>query len=223
MGNAFTGHCNGVNPITAKKINTVIGSETNSGINKSSNAMSESFAEQENLSECQPYTPSNPTYQIPQLSDSTIAKFYYQNKFTVNNLVVNKSCNIIPRGLIIAWYGSGVPDGWALCDGTNCTPDLRGRAIFGYDSVNKRTKIGQTGGDETHLLTIGELPVHAHSYKINGGTQQFLTSASGSGKHFRQGKKVGATKNMYTYINDTKNLPHNNMPPFVVCSYIMKL
>jgi len=223
MGNSFTGHCNGVNPIEAKKLTSVIGSETNAGINNIRNIPAESFAEQENLSECQQYTLNNPTYQIPQLSDSTIAKLYYQNKFTVNNLIVNKSCNIIPRGLIIAWYGSGVPDGWALCDGTNCTPDLRGRAIFGYDSINKKTKIGQYGGEEQHLLTIGELPIHAHDYKLNSGIQQFLTSASGSGKHYRQGKKAGTNKNIYTYNNDTKNLPHNNMPPFVVCSYIMKL
>lgn len=36
----------------------------------------------------------------------------------------------IPTGGIIIWSGSAVPDGWALCDGTNGTPDLRGRFVL---------------------------------------------------------------------------------------------
>lgn len=36
-------------------------------------------------------------------------------------------------GIIVAWYGSiaSIPDGWALCDGTQGTPDLRDKEIVG--------------------------------------------------------------------------------------------
>lgn len=32
--------------------------------------------------------------------------------------------NLLPKGLIMAWNGSTAPSGWAICDGTNGTPDL---------------------------------------------------------------------------------------------------
>lgn len=42
--------------------------------------------------------------------------------------------NKIPRGVIVAFAGNlAIPAGWALCDGTNSTPDLRGKFIRGED------------------------------------------------------------------------------------------
>ncbi|MDA0162829.1 phage tail protein [Solirubrobacter ginsenosidimutans] len=42
---------------------------------------------------------------------------------------------IVP-GTIIPWWGDGelIPDGWAVCDGTDGTPDLRDRFIYGADT-----------------------------------------------------------------------------------------
>ena len=39
----------------------------------------------------------------------------------------------VPRGVIVMWSGSiaDIPQGWALCDGTNGTPDLRDRFVVG--------------------------------------------------------------------------------------------
>jgi microcystin-dependent protein len=221
MGNAFNGHCNGSNLVKPPNVLVAVGSETTSGTNiKKQNIPSESFAEQQNISKCAAYTPKSTTTQLPKMSNSVVAKNYYSNNFTVNNIIANNSCNLIPRGIIMAWYGKGVPEGWVLCDGTNCTPDLRGRAILGFDTVNN--KIGQIGGEEQHLLTIGEIPAHSHSYNKNATPKSFLTGATGSGKSYNNGKSTVSSPN-YTYLNDSKNLPHNNMPPFTVCSYIMKL
>ncbi|UCG71206.1 MAG: tail fiber protein, partial [Thermoplasmata archaeon] len=33
---------------------------------------------------------------------------------------------LVPSGTIVMWNGTVIPNGWALCDGTNGTPDLRG-------------------------------------------------------------------------------------------------
>jgi hypothetical protein len=41
--------------------------------------------------------------------------------------------DILPPGTILPWLpgGAGVPDGWAVCDGSNGTPDLRGIFLRG--------------------------------------------------------------------------------------------
>lgn len=48
-----------------------------------------------------------------------------------------------------------------MCDGTNGTPDLRNRFIYGGDGTNS----GATGGEASHKLTEAELP------KITGDAQ----------------------------------------------------
>lgn len=48
---------------------------------------------------------------------------------TTNDLVTNGPFNLIPAGTVVAFNSDKAPAGWALCDGTNGTPDLRGRFI----------------------------------------------------------------------------------------------
>jgi microcystin-dependent protein len=224
MGNAFNGHCDGANIVPAPNITVKLSDKSNIGSEIKTQTISPvTFAEQEQLDlrRCT-YTPSGNKTSLPAREKSLVSKLYNSNKFIVNNITVNNSCNQIPRGLIIAWYGKTVPDGWALCDGTNCTPDLRGRSILGFDSVNNKNKIGQIGGEESHLLSIGELPLHNHKYALSQIPVSFLTDAAGCCTDRFPAKTTNAVP-YSTYLNETTNSPHNNMPPFVVCSYIMKL
>jgi microcystin-dependent protein len=52
-----------------------------------------------------------------------------------------------------------------LCDGTNGTPDLRGRFVLsqGQGSGLTNRLINQIGGAETHTLTVQEMPSHTHT------------------------------------------------------------
>jgi len=78
----------------------------------------------------------------------------------------SSATDALPRGTIIMWSGSvaQIPSGWALCDGKNGTPDLRGRFIVGYDAADSDyAAIGSTGGEKKHTLTKEELPPHGHT------------------------------------------------------------
>lgn len=70
----------------------------------------------------------------------------------------------IPKGGIILWSGSVLPDGWALCDGTDGTPDLRGLFVMGANRGELGRKI--VGGNENNrvTLTTNNMPKHSHNY-----------------------------------------------------------
>lgn len=49
------------------------------------------------------------------------------NLLKVLQSIVMSKC--IPSGVILSFAGSTIPDGWALCNGQNGTPDLRDKFI----------------------------------------------------------------------------------------------
>ena len=83
-----------------------------------------------------------------------------------------------PRGVIVMWSGAAdaVPAGWALCNGKNGTPDLRGRFIVGagtsasdYDKnsdtgVDRGYAVTDKGGKNEVALTKAQMPNHSHLY-----------------------------------------------------------
>ncbi len=223
MGHAFSGHCDGHwngTPITVPN-GIVVGEESNTGPFPGKYVKNGIiYAEQEN--NCN-YQPKSTTTSLPKISVTDISKLYNSNSISVGNLTVNNSCNILPRGIIIAWNNQNIPDGWALCDGTNCTPDLRGRFIYGYDSLKQSNRLYEKGGETSHLITLNEMPTHSHRYNANGGVTNYIADISSVlGKNYVNGLNNNQhTTN--TYINPSKNVPHNNMPPYVSLKYIMKL
>jgi hypothetical protein len=45
--------------------------------------------------------------------------------------------NYKPKGTIAAYYGVTAPSGWVTCDGSNGTPDLRGKFVYGGDKSSQ--------------------------------------------------------------------------------------
>ena len=102
------------------------------------------------------------------------------------------------RGMIIAFKGSSIPNGWALCDGSNGTPNLIGKFIRGGSIITA----GDTGGNDNVTLTLSNLPSHSHS------AGSLYTNSAGSHTHMcyqpREGKSDNANDRKIMEFSDYK-------------------
>jgi len=67
-----------------------------------------------------------------------------------------------PSGTILLLYGSTIPSGWAKCDGTNGTPNLINKFVFG---AKTDAELKTTGGNDTHTHVepnTSTNPAHNH-------------------------------------------------------------
>lgn len=86
--------------------------------------------------------------------------------------------NSIPVGIVGAWRGSlgTIPNHFQLCDGTNGTPDLRGRFPKGATS-----SIGTTGGSaatHTHTSPSHTHTTSGHTHTVTIGAQNAATATA---------------------------------------------
>ncbi len=158
--------------------------------------------------------------------------------------------NGIPQGGIIMWSGAiaNIPSGWALCNGTNGTPDLRDRFVVGAGSGYA---VGDNGGSEannishTHGISTASNDTSAngsHNHSFSGNT-----AVSGSTKQVENGGTAydGVTNyhthsysgNTSSEINHVHQITHShggatvaagstaleNRPPYYALAFIMKL
>ena len=67
--------------------------------------------------------------------------------------LLNRLEEVVPSGFIGMWSGSAstIPTGWALCDGTNGTPNLTDRFVLG---AGKAYQPGATGGTATATPSV---------------------------------------------------------------------
>ena len=69
----------------------------------------------------------------------------------------------LPRGSIIVWTSKDIPNGWAICDGTNGTPDMRDKFIVG---ASNNRGINVIGGSATTAISLEGLD-HYHGVGRN--------------------------------------------------------
>ena len=70
--------------------------------------------------------------------------------------------NMLPYGSIIMWYGTvaDVPDGWAVCNGSNGTPDLTDKFVMG---AGNQAELGTIGGQSFATITTNLSGAHTHT------------------------------------------------------------
>ncbi|MDX7999504.1 tail fiber protein [Xenorhabdus sp. Reich] len=117
------------------------------------------------------------------------------------------------KGMVMMFAGteSGMPKGWALCDGQNGRPDLRDRFVLGstgFTNVNQTNNQKVQGNNSAkyfnvtsdtknpsirvnvngHTLTINEIPSHSHSIYTAGNE-----GGGGQALYERNGRSPGYT------------------------------
>lgn len=131
----------------------------------------------------------------------------------------------VPSGAIVMWSGTlaSIPTAWVLCDGTNGTPDLRDRFIYGWTAgVNP----GGTGGSATH--THDDHAAHSHGPGTLGGTTGVNSTQSAQlvgvinvaadGHTHAFTVTTGATANNSAQSHSSAS----NLPPYFKLAFIMK-
>jgi microcystin-dependent protein len=138
----------------------------------------------------------------------------------------------IPIGGIIIWSGSAtaLPTGWAICDGTNGTPNLTGRFVLGYQSGTYN--VGATGGSSNVTLAPINLPPHEHTYSSNTANgnpnSDSVGVVNGGIGTVANVTNSSTTLSTGSVILDSTGAPVGGpaafsiMPPYYVLAYIMR-
>jgi microcystin-dependent protein len=149
------------------------------------------------------------------------------------DVILDKASSLIP-GMIIMWYGdiNNIPLGWALCDGTKNTPDLRNRFVVGAGNAYS---IGNTGGSANITLTIDQIPSHTHTIQAAGSHTHTYSGMSWAERNYDSGaydkvvtssisKSTGeAGSHTHTATSVGAGASHENRPPYYALAYIMKI
>ena len=160
-----------------------------------------------------------------------------------NNL--NNNFNFcVPTGGIVEYAGTTAPNGWLLCDGSAISrttyadlfevigttfgegdgsttfnlPNRKNKTGVGVDSSSTHfSTLGATYGEETHKLTIDEMPKHRHEMIMrNTGTNYYENP-------YPPYTAVGATTNSSDgMLYSGGDQPHNNIQPSIAMNYIIK-
>jgi microcystin-dependent protein len=197
-------------------------------------------------------------------------------KIPIGTLLLAFSDLYSPTGAVTNFAGATAPSGWLMCDGSavdrttyddlfaivstiygagNGTttfnlPDMRGKVPVGKAASGTFNNLNNTGGEENHTLSVGEMPAHAHdhnnpahSHSLNDGGHShriagFGTSgsyglvdsahATSSGANVRTsndgtGISVNASGISLAISNTGGGAAHNNLQPYRVLNFIIKV
>ena len=121
----------------------------------------------------------------------------------------------MPIGSIIMFNGKAeeIPSGWAICDGTNGTPNLIDRFILAS------TYCGGTGGKSQVTLSVAQLPPHQHRV----AKCWYGKADNANDRQVVRWDESVATNEQILTGETGLGLPIDIMPPYYRLIYIMKV
>lgn len=180
-----------------------------------------------------------------------------------NNLGGDEPGDSNEVGEIRMWSGSTAPAKWRICDGsvisretysdlftvisttygggdgstTFAIPDFKGRSPLGVGESaatgHTAHTLGQKAGEETHVLSVGELASHGHSTSVSASASTSgkykKTCASGSNQNRVDSSGTSSTNGPYTTTvsvsvtvnGNGSNTAHNTMHPYTSVNFII--
>ena len=137
---------------------------------------------------------------------------YYRNAGNLNAGTIPDArlanSSLFVTGMILMYTGNSAPSGWAICNGSNGTPDLRDRFIVGAGSAYS---VNNTGGAASVTLSTAQIPSHnhsfsgssSHSHTINNHTHSFSGSGSNTHNHGIPKGRGGSQASISHYVSGT--------------------
>ncbi len=128
-------------------------------------------------------------------------------------------------------------EGWAICNGYNGVPDLRDKFVAG---AGNSYAVRSTGGEDTHTLSVTEMPshnhsgststtgAHTHSYTHASGGEGYVALYNDDNEVFKYGGRTGVNtgsdgNHSHTVYNQGGGTPHENRPSFYAVYYIIRV
>jgi hypothetical protein len=142
----------------------------------------------------------------PAISNDTLLPSYYKIAFIYNTT----SDIAVKAGVIIIWSGAvdNIPSGFHICDGTENTPDLINKFVYGIPDGT--TNPGGTGGSATHNHGgIGSCETHKHKTTGSG-------VGATSGASYSAVSAYTSTGGAHSHTID----PASNEPLYYTIAYI---
>ena len=177
-------------------------------------------------------------YKFVLATSSNVTIQTYDNLYGIINAAA-PAATPIPVGGILLWSGSigSIPAGYALCNGTNGTPDLRDRFVVGAGTTYA---VNASGGSadaivvtHTHTTTVTD-PGHFHTTGITDNEVLGSSVATGPSVSSRSPNlNAATTQNSFITDSETTGISvtnanagvsgtNGNLPPYYALCYIMK-